>query len=395
MNKLWRISKNNKNLSKFSKKNFEFNYNGTFIQSSLWILMVLLVACAPAAQQPVKIGAIAALTGNLANIGSEERIGLEIAVDEINSQGGINGRPIQLIWEDGKCDPKEATTAATKLAEVDGVKVIMGGTCTGESMAIAKIADAGKIIQMSSVTSGSVYSGTGPWTYRTNPVDNAKDLVDYLISKGYKKFAMINEQTDFSQAIKKDFRKLVEANNGQIVAEENVDGKETDFKTSLAKLQESGADAYFLNSNSGPVGVLFAKQAKELGLAPLYGSRGYEGAKVSDYPNELEGIIFYSTVGVVNMDTPQAQKLFSEYEKKTGKKSFSPFAVASRYDGMKLIAKAMQKCGEDTACIKEYLNTMPAYEGVIGTFTFDENGDPQGIKYAFAVIHGGKIEPLK
>ncbi len=359
--------------------------------NKLWILLVLLVACAPAAQQPIKIGAIAALTGNLANIGSEERLGLEIAVDEINSQDGINGRPIQVIWEDGKCDPKEATTGATKLAEIDGVKVIMGGTCTGESMAIAKIADANKIIQMAAVTSGSVYSGTGPWTYRTNPVDNAKDLVEYLISKGYKKFGMINEQTDFSQSIRKDFRKWVEANSGQIVVDENVDSKETDFRTSLTKLKESGADSYFLNTNSGQIGVLFAKQAKELGLSPLYGSRAYEAAKASDYPNELEGIVFYGTAGVVKMDTPQAQKLFAEYEKRTGKKSFSPFAVASRYDGIKVIARAIEKCGEETECIRNELNKIQ-HEGIIGTFTFDENGDPQGIKYAFSVFHNGKVE---
>ena len=72
----------------------------------LWILLIFLVACAPAAQQPIKIGVVVPLTGNLANAGADERLGLEIARDEINAAGGVNGRQIELIFEDGKCDPK-------------------------------------------------------------------------------------------------------------------------------------------------------------------------------------------------------------------------------------------------------------------------------------------------
>ena len=365
------------------------------MKTSGWLLLIFLIACAPAAQQPIKIGAVAALSGNLAGIAADEKIGLDIAVDEINAAGGIKGKPVKIIWEDGKCDPKEATTAATKLVEVDGVKIILGGTCTGESMAISKIADTNKIIQMSALTSGSVYSNTGPWTFRTNPVDNAKDLVQHLLSKGYKRLALISEQTDFSQSIRKDFKNWVQEGGGEITADENFDSKETDFRTVLGRMKESKADAYFLNTNSAAVGIALSKQAKELSMSPLYGSRGFETAKPGEAVNELEGIIFYGTSNVVNLDTSQAKKVFDEYEKRIGNRNFKAFAVSSRYDGFMIIAKALETCGEDNECIRNWLNNMPPYEGISGTFKFDENGDPVGIKYAFAVFHNGKIEPLK
>jgi len=78
----------------------------------------------------------------------------------------------------------------------------------------------------------------------------------------------------------------------------------------------------------------------------------------------------------VNTENPAAKALFSEYKKRTGKEPFSPFAVASRYDGVHLIAKALEACGEDNECIKNWLYSMPPYQGVIGTFTFDKNRDP-------------------
>ena len=343
----------------------------------------------------IKIGVIGAFSGNLANLAADERLGLEIAADEINANGGVNGIPIKLLFEDGKCDPKEATTAATKLTEVDDVKVILGGTCTGESMAIAKVATDKKIVQLSAVTSGSVYSTTGEWTFRSNPVDNAGDLVTYLLSKGYRRFALLNENTDFSQSIRKDFKTWVTQGASEVVADENYDTKDSDYRTQLAKLHEARPDMYFLNPQSGPTGVTLAKQAKELGLSPLFGSRAFEAARASDFPNELEGIIFYGTAGVVNMQSPQAKGLFFEYEKRTGKKPFSAFAVASRYDDLNLISQSMKTCGQEPACIKDWMYAMKPYQGVIGTFTFDQNGDPIGVRYAFSQFKGGNVLQLK
>jgi branched-chain amino acid transport system substrate-binding protein len=363
-------------------------------RAALVLFLLVLAGCASGGIGPIKIGVIAPLTGNLANTGQEVRLGLEIARDEINAAGGVNGRQVRLIFEDGKCDPKEATTAARKLVDIDGVSVILGGVCTGESMAVATVINESKVVQLSALTSGSVYSDTGEWTFRTNPVDNSKVMVDYLFRKGYKTFGLISEQTAFSQSIRNDFKKWAQSGGGTIVADENFESTETDFRSRLLKLKDNRAQAYFLNTNSGPVGVSLARQAKELEIWPLYASRGYELADPAQFPGELDGIIFYGTAGVVDMNTPQAQRLFTEFEKRAGKMPQCAFCAASPYDDLMLIAAQIKECGEDAYCIKERLYSMPNYEGVIGTFTFDNNGDPQGIVYTFSQFKDGKVVPL-
>ncbi|MEK6924088.1 MAG: ABC transporter substrate-binding protein, partial [Candidatus Micrarchaeota archaeon] len=100
--------------------------------------------------EPVKIGFIGAMTGSEAKYGSFEATVL--AVDEINAAGGINGRRVQLVAEDGKCRAKEAATAAQKLVHVDGVKIILGGHCSPETMAIAPIAEQNGVLMLSSIT---------------------------------------------------------------------------------------------------------------------------------------------------------------------------------------------------------------------------------------------------
>src|SRR3989344_6415480 len=81
-----------------------------------------------------KIGVMLALTGDAATYGLPEQQAIKIAADEINSKGGINGKKIEIIYEDGKCNPKDGNAAAQKLINVDKVKVIIGGSCSGETL---------------------------------------------------------------------------------------------------------------------------------------------------------------------------------------------------------------------------------------------------------------------
>ncbi|PIN76039.1 hypothetical protein COV18_01290 [Candidatus Woesearchaeota archaeon CG10_big_fil_rev_8_21_14_0_10_37_12] len=359
------------------------------------ILMLFFVAsCSSVQEDTIKVGAIAALSGNLAVIGQEERIGLDIAISEINEAGGVNGKRLEVIWEDDACDNKKATNSAQKLIAVDNVNVIFGSTCTGTSMSAAAIAEENKVILMSAVTSGSVFSDAGDFAFRTNPVDNTKDLVDYLFSQQVKDVAILSAQNDFAQSLRADFVRFVEQAGGVIVSDESYTIDEVDFRLYLSKMKQAAPDAYFLNVDSGKTGIIIARQAKELGLTPLFGNRGFEAARPEDDPVALEGIVIYGTAGVVDESSAKAQKLFDAYEEQTGKIPFCAFCVASSYDRVYVVAKAMGVCGVDAECMKNWLYEMPPYEGVIGSFVFDERGDPQGVKYGISVFRDGKLVPL-
>ena len=103
----------------------------------------------------IKVGFIGPLTGNSANFGETYRNVVAMAVDEINASDGINGKKLEVIYEDGKCDGTDAVNAMNKLVNVDGVQAVLGGFCTGESVAIIPIANASKVALLSSGSTGA------------------------------------------------------------------------------------------------------------------------------------------------------------------------------------------------------------------------------------------------
>lgn len=141
------------------------------------IIIVLLIVLTGGnggdrAEGPIKLGFIGPLTGDVASIGEPSLVAAQIAVDEINEEGGINGQPIQLISEDGKCTGVAAANAAQKLVNVDKVIAIIGGLCSGETLAIAPIAEAGKVPTISTCASSPEISTAGDYSFRVYPSDN-------------------------------------------------------------------------------------------------------------------------------------------------------------------------------------------------------------------------------
>ena len=102
---------------------------------------------------PIKIGWIGPLTGDLASLGQDAEKATEVALDEVNAAGGINGRPLQLVPQDSKCNPKDASDAGNKLINVDKVSVILGGLCSGETTAVAPVAEQNHVVMISPCSS--------------------------------------------------------------------------------------------------------------------------------------------------------------------------------------------------------------------------------------------------
>jgi branched-chain amino acid transport system substrate-binding protein len=150
------------------------------------VLVVLIVAIAviaifakkPADKEialkgdTVKIGFIGPLSGEAASYGESMRQGVELAVEQINSKGGIGGKKIEMIYEDGKCAGKDAASAAQKLVSVDQVKFIVGAGCSGETIAAAPIVEPAKVLTLSPVSSNATISTMGDYIFRNHPSDN-------------------------------------------------------------------------------------------------------------------------------------------------------------------------------------------------------------------------------
>ena len=339
-------------------------------------------ATAAQAQEPIKIGFIGSLTGGSAIDGTEQLNSLQLAVDEINQAGGIDGRQIKLIAEDGKCDAKEAVTAANELLNVQEARIILT-ECSSESLAVAPLANSKKVLQLAILTSSKDYTNAGDYSFRTTPSTDkyVKMLGEQAAAKyGAKNVAILAEQKDFPKSAAVSFKAGLEENGGSIAIEEYFQPNETDFKTQLEKISQSKADSIFFASQSQATAAIWLKAMKEKGM--LGGKyRLFSGAET------VTKGVFEATQGlnksIITTDlhtdaaNPKAKEFLNDYKDKYG--SYPETTLAwntTAYDGVNFIGNAIQACGkEDTDCMKEYFYKNSLIDGASGKMSFDKYGD--------------------
>jgi branched-chain amino acid transport system substrate-binding protein len=209
----------------------------------------------------IKIGFISPLTGNAGAYGQDMKTGV---AQYFKEHPTIAGKPVEMIWEDGKCNGQDAASAAQKLVNIDKVQVIIGGTCSGETLAMAPIVEQAKVAILSPGSSSPEVTTAGDYVFRVYPSDAqvGATLVDDVESQGYKKVAMLTEQTDYAQgyrgAVKARMEKYPKMT---LVVDEAYAVDNTDFRTILTKVKDSGADV-IISVSQTPVGHGFTvKQA--------------------------------------------------------------------------------------------------------------------------------------
>jgi len=361
------------------------------------IVVLVVVFYKPAPKEVIKIGFIGPLSGEGAILGEGERNAVEMALEEINEKG-IRGKKLKVIYEDGKCDSKEAATVAQKLINIDKVKIILGGLCSSETLGAAPIAETNKVILFSAFSSSPDITEAGDYIFRTVLSDTHPDIIGPILPYlgEHKTVAVITENTGYSMGIRKGLKEQLPSYNVDIVADEIFPPGEKDFKTYLIKIKSANPEALFINAGtSADTPGLIVKQAAELGLtAKLYGNYlliGSEAIKIAG--DLLEGAMAYDAP-LLDESNPRAKTFMEKYKARYGE-PYSFWDAGARYDTVYIIADALEECGENTDCIKNYLYNMDWYEGTIGRFKFDEKGDVLGIKCVVKKIIDGKPEVIK
>lgn len=340
-------------------------------------------------QETIKIGFIGPLSGDAASFGQTERNAVDMALAEINSAGGINGRKIEVIYEDGKCSGKESSTAAQKLVDVDKVKIILGGTCSGETLAIAPITEKNKVVLFSAMSSNPAITDAGDYIFRTSPSDTetGRFSADKMIKK-YRKAAILSENTDYAQGVRKIFKEKFAEMGGTLVADEVFNQGERDFRSQILKIKDASPDAILFVPQSGTTQGLGIKQMRELGMDKQVYTIVATADAVDIAGSAMEGTII--------VDVPQlpdkGKTVIDRYREMYRQDPANEWEAGARYDSVFIIANALRKCGEDTECVKDFLYRMDWYTGSIGRYKFDSNGDVLGIVYALKVVKGGKFE---
>jgi len=346
---------------------------------SLLALALFLGACSLNSakitnNEPIKIGFVSSLTGDAASWGMPAKQAAEIAVDKINNEGGINGRKLELIYEDDKCNGQEAVSVFNKLLSIDKVPAVIGTMCSGVTLAMAPIAEQNKVLLLSAGSSAPAIKDAGDYTFSIYPLDNyeAGLLADLAYDKlGKTKVAMLYANNDYGKGGKDVFAKEFTSKGGQIILSENYLVGTKDFRIQLTKIKNSDAEVIFIFGQPNEM-IPILQQIHELGITTqiIASSVTIETDDLKKLGANLANGVIYTSVKTESNDN-------SEYLKQEFKKRFnkdSDLLAALGYDTVLLTAEAIKHVGLDATKMKDYLYTIKNFPGASGTMSFDKDG---------------------
>ena len=333
--------------------------------------------------EPFRIGAMHALTGVAESYGNPILQAMTLAVEEINDGGGVNGRMLALIPEDSKCAAQDAITAYNKLTDVDGVKIILGTTCSGAMLGAAPLAEAEGVVMLSPSATSPDIATAGDYIFRTAINDNqlGVDTGNTMWADGVRNIATINETTDYAEGARRTTVAQFESLGGSVVAEESYASEVTDFRSQLTKLVAASPEAIYLASQGEFAGGTIVKQARELGYeGPIY-------SEVVPTNPEALGIAGAAATGLKaivpnpDLSTGEGMAFLDKFEERYGTVATLPWFQASAYDGVYIAAQCLAATGsdQDAAGFRDCLYDT-IYTGAIGVnYGFDANGDVVGL----------------
>lgn len=352
---------------------------------------------ASSSKAPIKVGAVFILTGANSGYGIAQRAGVELAVADVNKNGGINGAQLEVIFEDSQGNKDQAINAVRKLIDKDNVVAIIGPTLSTEMFAAGPVANEAKVPILGVSNTANGITDIGTYVFRNSlpeagvlPTTVKKAVEKHKLKKVAVTWAA---NDDFSKSGYEIFKAELGKNNVQIVAEASHNTKDTQFDAQVTKLMAAQPDAIVISSLYQEA-ALFMVQARKAGFkGPFIGGNGFNSPALVDVAKDAaEGAIVGSPWASLR-DDPKVKKFVTDYTAKMSGKGPDQFA-AQAYDGAMLIAEALKKGGTDRAKVRDALAGIKGYEGVTGKFSFDEKRNPAMTPFVLE-IKGGKYTELK
>lgn len=339
------------------------------------------------------VGAILPLTGEVATYGIPVKQGIDLALETVNAEGGVQGRPVAVIYEDDKGNPNDGVAAARKLISVDKVHVIIGAVPSSVTLAIAPIAEQSRVDLLSPASSSPKITNAGDYIFRNYPSDEleGKLVATFAFSHGYKSAALVTISNDYGNGLRGIFKQTYTGLGGTIPLDEIYSEGTQDFRTILSKIKSTNPDCVFIVGYGQELGTL-VRQARELGMKQQFLStvNFYDKQSLSTGGSAVEGVIFTSPVFDPESNNPTVKAFVDAYRKKYSKDP--DVWSAHGYDALLLVVKAMREKGLSSDDIKEGLYSIKDFPGVSGRTTFDSNGDV--IKDArFLTVKNGQFAP--
>lgn len=368
------------------------------ISSILMILVIFLSGCSNKNQQIAKdeivIASANPMTGNFSDSGQMKVKAIQLAFDEVNRAGGINGKQLKLVVGDDASSPKESHKLATKMAVDPTILAVIGHWNSANMIETRNVYNGAGIPVLTDSVKKIITDGTTPYIFRVLPSDKseAEKIVDYSFYKmDLKKMAIIYVNNDYSIGMKDYFYERMQLVGGEITDVELFsEGRTVDFGAELVKIRNSQPEGIFI-SGYYPEVAQIARQAREMGInLPIIcpnGSNSEELIRLGG--TKVEGVkftgFFYSGIKQ-NGSESFAQAFKNSY-------GIEPDTFAAlAYDSAQILINAIRTNGATREGIYHYLSELKGYPGVAGNVSFDATHDAE-LKIIMLTVENGKIVP--
>ena len=353
----------------------------------------LLAACsAKLPENEIRVGEYGSLTGGTATFGMTTHDGIQMAVDEVNAAGGINGKLVKLIKEDDEGKPEEAATVVEKLITRDHVQAVLGEVASSNSLAAAPIAQRNGIPMISPSSTNPKVTQQGDYIFRTCIIDpfQGKIMATFARKTLHARTAAVlrDKSADYSVGLADVFVKEFSGMGGKVLLDQAYQAKDVDFKAQLTTIKQAKPDVVYVPGYYTEVGLI-AKQARQSGIkVPLLGGDGWESPELYAIGGQaLEGSFFSNHCAPDSKD-----KVVVDFvAKHRAKYQRDPGALTMLgYDAANLLFDAIRRSpslkGPD---LRDAIAATRDFPGVTGKITLNADRDP--VKSAVVLkIQGGK-----
>lgn len=329
------------------------------------------------AQDVIKVGEFASLTGKEASFGQFSHNGTVLAFEEINARGGVLGKQLQLIYEDDQSKAGQAATVVRKLISSDRVIAILGEIASSRSLEGAPVCQSNRIAMISPGSTNPQVTEKGDYIFRGCFTDTFQGglLADFAANTlKIKTVAVLGDaKSDYSAGLSKSFKERAAANGIQIVVERNYSGGDKDFHAQLTTIKAAKPDAVFVPGYYTDVGLIL-RQARQVGIkVPLFGGDGWGAPALAQLAGSsaMEGT-YFSTHFSPDEKRPEVQDFVKKYQAKFG---VIPDAMAALgYDSALILADAIKRAGStDSAKIRDAIASTKDLPCVTGSVSLDEH----------------------
>lgn len=341
----------------------------------------------------ILLGEVGSLTGSEAAFGISTRNGIELALEEANAAGGVDGKKVAVRVYDDQSKPEEAASATKRLITQDKVVAILGEVASSNSLAMAPIAQEAKVPMVSPSSTNPKVTQVGDYIFRVCFIDPFQGFVMAKYAREELKFSRVAILTDkksaYSEGLTEVFQRKFTEMGGKISGVEAYAKGDTDFRAQLTNIKKLKVEGLYMPGYYEDVGKV-AEQGRELGLkVVMMGGDGWDSAKLFELGGTAVEGSFVSNHYSAEDPSPRVQDFIKKYREKYGAVPDSLAALG--YDSARVVLEAMRRSGATSgAGLRDAIAETKGFPGVAGTITLDENRNP--VKPAVVLkVEGGKF----